>query len=268
MIPNTPESRQGFTLVELAIVLVIIGLIVGGVLVGRDMIRTTELRSVIQQFDQYKGAVYTFKGKYKAYPGDMRNATDYWPAAPVCDPDAVYSGDFSEGTCNGNGNKLIAGGVCGSTSRAGPCYEVTTFWQHLYYAELVKDFFAPDYALVTSAEELFPTVKFRVGWIWVPVNTSQLTGFFDTHQTMRNYFSSAVTITADSANIQPYEAHFIDEKMDDGRPATGSVTVLPGDITPNCTQNADGSETVAADVRAEYKVQDEGMNCILLMRYD
>jgi prepilin-type N-terminal cleavage/methylation domain-containing protein len=62
---------QGFTLIELSIVLVIIGLIVGGVLVGQDLIRAAEVRAQITQIEKFNTAVNTFHGKFGALPGDM-----------------------------------------------------------------------------------------------------------------------------------------------------------------------------------------------------
>src|SRR6201999_103149 len=66
-------SEQGFTLIELSIVLVIIGLIVGGVLVGQDLIRAAEIRATLTQVEKFNTAVNTFYGKYGALPGDMNN---------------------------------------------------------------------------------------------------------------------------------------------------------------------------------------------------
>jgi prepilin-type N-terminal cleavage/methylation domain-containing protein len=66
---------QGFTLIELSIVLVIIGLIVGGILVGQDLIKAAEVRAQISQIEKYNSAVNTFRAKFQAIPGDMAIAT-------------------------------------------------------------------------------------------------------------------------------------------------------------------------------------------------
>ena len=69
---NQPMSyRVGFTLIEVSIVLVIIGLLAGGVLVGRDLIEAAKIRQQITQIEQFKAAVNTFRAKYNALPGDL-----------------------------------------------------------------------------------------------------------------------------------------------------------------------------------------------------
>src|SRR5271156_5113213 len=64
-------SRAGFTLIELSIVLVIIGLIVGGVLVGQDLIKAAQLRASITQITQLNTAANSFDRKYNGIPGDF-----------------------------------------------------------------------------------------------------------------------------------------------------------------------------------------------------
>lgn len=66
-----PKRKQGFTLVEISIVLVIIGLIVGGILTGRDLIRASQLRGLISEVEQFQTAANTFRIKYNQLPGDM-----------------------------------------------------------------------------------------------------------------------------------------------------------------------------------------------------
>ncbi len=68
------DTRQGFTLVELYIVLVIIGLIVGGVLTGQALIAAAKVRAQMTQLDQYDAAINTFRAKYDCLPGDCANA--------------------------------------------------------------------------------------------------------------------------------------------------------------------------------------------------
>src|SRR3569833_319215 len=73
--------KAAFTLVELSIVLVILGLLDGGVHTGQSLIRAAELRSVTTQYQRFLTAVQTFRDKYFALPGDMTNAHSYWGIA-------------------------------------------------------------------------------------------------------------------------------------------------------------------------------------------
>jgi prepilin-type N-terminal cleavage/methylation domain-containing protein len=70
------RHQQGFTLIEIAIVLVIIGLLLGGVLKGQELITGARVRNIIQQQDGIKAAYFGFLDRYRALPGDYRDATN------------------------------------------------------------------------------------------------------------------------------------------------------------------------------------------------
>ena len=91
------KKQSGFSLVELSIVLIIIGLLVAGVTGGSKLIEQTKLNKVIRDLNNYKTAFHTFRLTYDAYPGDLQDAYDYWGSS--CDSDA--------NKCNGNNNGLI-----------------------------------------------------------------------------------------------------------------------------------------------------------------
>jgi prepilin-type N-terminal cleavage/methylation domain-containing protein len=93
------RSHSGFTLIELSIVLVIIGLLVGGVLVGRDLIKASELRQLNSRFVELETAIHTFRLKYGvALPGDWNNADSFFGGQSYC---------ISTTVCNGNGDGYI-----------------------------------------------------------------------------------------------------------------------------------------------------------------
>ena len=126
------KEINAFSLVELSIVLVILGLLTGGILAGQNLIRASELRAVITEFQNYNTAVNTFRDKYFALPGDMRNATAFWgdqaTGTESCSDGSVPDG--TPGTCNGDGNGNI-------TSAAG-VIEYLRFWQHLSLSGLIE----------------------------------------------------------------------------------------------------------------------------------
>ena len=100
---NQLNKKSGFTLVELAIVIVVIGLLVGGVLQGQELIKQANIRSQIAQFEDINRATFTFRAKYNALPGDMNNATSFW--GDLIDIDNPTIGTTA--TCNGNGDGII-----------------------------------------------------------------------------------------------------------------------------------------------------------------
>ena len=84
-------TLRGFTLIELAIVLVVIGLIVGGILVGQEMIRQAQIRAQMTQIEKLNSRVTSFKVKYDCLPGDCGNATTFFGATRQ--PNKVTNGN-------------------------------------------------------------------------------------------------------------------------------------------------------------------------------
>jgi prepilin-type N-terminal cleavage/methylation domain-containing protein len=106
MRPRTRKTN-GFTLVEIAIVLVIIGLLLGGILKGQELLTSARVREVIAQQDGVKAAYFGFQERYGALPGDYAQATTY----------------INNTTQNGNGNGRIEEGA--------PSNEAILAWEHL-----------------------------------------------------------------------------------------------------------------------------------------
>lgn len=78
---------SGFSMTELAIVLVIIGLLVSGVLVGQTLVRAAEVRAMIAESENIKVQLDTFYTRFDYLPGDLRNANSVWPGASDGDGD-------------------------------------------------------------------------------------------------------------------------------------------------------------------------------------
>src|SRR2546423_5887620 len=107
------KRLQGFTLVEIAIVLVIIGLLLGGILKGQEMITQAKIKNVIADFSGVSAAYHGYQDRYRAIPGDDPNAATRWAAmtnpAPVAgDGNGIVAGTYNKGgaTCT------PAGGAC------------------------------------------------------------------------------------------------------------------------------------------------------------
>src|SRR4029077_11826118 len=105
---NQKKQQSGFTLVEIAIVLVIIGLLLGGVLKGQELIYNQKVKSTYDMYRQYTAAMYGYQDRYKALPGDDAKALTRGFIVQPGDPAIVAGG--GDGYINGGGNKCLVVG--------------------------------------------------------------------------------------------------------------------------------------------------------------
>src|SRR5438128_6457166 len=121
------STQTGFTLVEIAIVLVIIGLLLGGILKGQEMITQAKIKNVINDFNGIAVAVTSYQDRYRALPGDDANATTRWTtqAPGKGNGDGVMLGNYKDNDTTGTSCTL-------SLHDALPI-----FWQHLRIAGFV-----------------------------------------------------------------------------------------------------------------------------------
>ena len=253
--------RKGFSLVELSIVLVILGLLTGGILTGQNLIRAAELRSVTTDFQAYQTAAQTFRDKYFALPGDMPNATDFWGSA-TC-PTAAGTGTE---TCDGNGD-----GDLDFPAAANQYGELFTFWQHLANAGLIKG----SYTGIAGADvtdailgQNVPRAKLgNAGWAAHTYDNSDGSLVWPFHLDFGNNF----IIGADCSGNQyprcplftPEEAWNIDTKMDDGMPAQGKIVVDGNGSVANCTDTPGDDDTVFT---GPYQLNNDSVACSLRFR--
>lgn len=222
--------RAGFTLVEMAIVLVIIGLLAGGVLVGQSLIEQTRIQKTVSEINTFKSAVNTFQIKYSGLPGDLKNATTFFT-------------DVS----NGDGNWQIQWWNEGLYA-----------WSELAQAGFIPGSYSgagdptPDVSVPSSAYNDICGYSFawevKVAW----QNNFNITGnvLHIGRQTAGN--------TTKTPCFSPLVAQTIDSKLDDGMPATGSVHSWDVNFTPDCI--------TASAPDAEYDLSHENVACALLFQ--
>lgn len=177
------SQQKGFTLVEIAIVLVIIGLLLGGVLKGQELITQAKIKNVANDLNGMAAAIYGYQDRYKKFPGDDDQAESRWT---------------SPATKNGNGNGAVGGSVkalleCASTDKD---LENCRFWQHLRLAGFV----AGDSATTNAPQNA------TGGVLQAQSGALGLSG-----------------LTICSSNLPGKIANAIDAQFDDGKPGTGQV---------------------------------------------
>ena len=201
--------QKGFTLVEIAIVLVIIGLLLGGILKGQEMITQAKIKNVVADFSGISAAYYGYQDRYRAIPGDDPNAATRWATAP-----AAISGD---------GNGVVAGAynaACPTTAATGTA-ESCLWWDDLRRAGFVAG---------NGPKQPFNAVTGLLG-----VQTGDGAG-----GAALGGFGGLIVC---SANLPDKIATAVDTQMDDGLPDKGTVRAILNTAGPN--PNIDSSATAA-----------------------
>lgn len=203
MINNKKQNQAGFTLVELSIVLVIIGLIVSGVLAGQALIQQAKVRGQLRQIEELKTALGAFQAKYNFLPGDLPNPVRFFGAITTTNP---------------NGNGLIEGNVDATDT------ESSLAFFELNLAGLLQDK-APDagsiitsrlrrttgMALNSTQQRSFNYLFFGLVPDYVPATDS--------------YRVLASTLATNNG-FSGLEAYSLDSKIDDANGSTGSLFLL------------------------------------------
>lgn len=245
---NRKTRYSGFTLLELSIVLTIIGLIIGGVLTGQNLINNSTVNAQIAQINQYNTAVGTFRTKYNGLPGDLVDpyATNYG-----FQPRGTYAGQ-------GDGNGVLQGN-CNNTTASGMqqgCGELAVFWQDLSSAGLINlsvksgvsypqtGFYYPGISInpwpnitATSTPSLSgwaPTAKLGNSQ-YVIITSFSSTNYFVVQKLFQIGWDAETTgVLGTPGNAMTVQqAYNIDSKMDDGMPQSGNVIACESDYDAN-----------------------------------
>jgi len=225
---NTQNRQKGFTLIEIAIVLVIIGLLLGGVLKGQELINTARVRAMNNTVDGITAAWFSFQDRYRSFPGDYLTAqsTVNLPGAPQ----------------GGDGNGLVD--TINESGRA---------WVHLEAAGYLTGGYTNDAATVAAdaydcAPSVCPDNGFGSG-MNLAYGTMARTGAADAHELISGR-GIPVEVIAE-----------LDRKVDDGQPDSGAMQLG----VPGTGWNA-AAETLCITVANNYELQNPSDNCTAVFR--
>lgn len=259
-------NGNGFSLVELSIVLVILGLLTGGILGGQNLMHAAELRTISKEAQEYQTMIHTFKDKYFALPGDMNNATAFWTEATA---DCTYVPGTATGTqtCDGDGDGSVGMGG------AGEDHERFLFWHHLHLSNLLN---ANMNGQASSGDDFQPGVNnplarySNASWSFEDFGLySGDVRVFDGNYGHSLFFAGdhGGPSWPDWATMTPEDAWNVDMKVDDGMPAQGKVRALhDADANPGyfvCSQLSDGSDPDPDELDATYALAGGGRGCAL-----
>lgn len=200
------RHQSGFTLIEIAIVLVIIGLLLGGILKGQELITSARVRNLVSQIDGTKAAFFGFQDRYRALPGDFNLAVTQVPNA----------------TQNGNGDGQILG------------TESIALWDHLSHAGFINGTY-----VFNAVESDATTPRNPYGAFMQVIFDAVYQGTVATPATARHNLKTGPNIPVDILAE-------IDRKIDDGNAQTGTMrfsAYAAGGVTPvagNCFAAATG----------------------------
>lgn len=251
---SNAKKQKGFTLVELAIVIVIIGLIISGVVGAQSLIESSKRSALNKEAIQFANAFAAFRLEYSAVPGDMDDAWDYWGVNCAS----------TEGECNGDGNEMVE-----RASSSDPGERVMA-WKHLELAEIVSGSY--------TGLDVSGTPQYEID-VNIPGSSAyDMTGFFFLYLSNLPFSASSninvLTITGTSLNdtdwgswgavMTPADAYKLDKKFDDGNPGRGDYVARSGYVGKalSYTDCSDANYSTASSGQYQ-KADDTDRECML-----
>jgi prepilin-type N-terminal cleavage/methylation domain-containing protein len=230
-------QKNAYTLIELSIVLIVIGLLIIGVSSGSSMIKQARMQSVINELSNITTSINTFKTIYNAYPGDFSNASSFWLSS-TCTAASVTAG------CNGNADGNID--ASGSTSGS----EQYRAAQHLSLAGFTSGTYAGTNSSADQISSKYPNGIYSIYYMAILSSLSQ-------NAIQLGTFSAG---NSSKSLLLATDTHDIDVKIDDGFANSGQIYGVSGtDVTStNCSYALGGAGI------ATYNISTTTTACILI----
>lgn len=235
------KNEAGFSLVELAIALVVIGLLLAGLLKSTEIIENARVNTVVSQVGHYESAITSFKTMYGALPGDMRDPERVTACGGYCAVAGNADGMiFDQPSADYQGGQLTG--------------ESRRVWIQLAKAGLIQSIDTENDGSAPPKNGVdYPGVPFQGGVY--DIHFSRNTGTTRPLRTPAHYLKTRILPMTTNANnvLQAQQAYKIDMKMDDGFPTTGRVIAWRWD---SATLSYCGNET-----DNKYTLTNRAMKC-------
>ncbi len=212
------KQQKGFTLVELAIVLVIVGLLITGVLKGRELISAAQVNSTAAQAKSYTSALITFNDMQRGLPGDLVS------------PATRLANCTNECATAGNGDSRIGNAAEVALARSfSPAPESLVAWAQLNAANLTSGTKSDPTALEFGDSD--PVASVGGGFVISYLGTSPFPlAYIATTPPRDGHYLALVSrpdgIQITTVTMTPAVAQRLDRKLDDGRPNTGGMVAI------------------------------------------
>jgi len=223
------NCKKAFSLIELAIVLIILGLLVASVSIGNQILQQAQFKKIITNLQDFKVSIEVFDEQHNGLPGDLTNAQSFWPSC------ANQTSPVTN-NCNGNGNGKFEKN-----------YEGMRIWEHLRLAGLLDNKYVGTDTSGNGNQfnpgNNAPKLPTGNGCYFASSESSSATWYSLTSDQVIILGGTATNSSCDEGSFTPKQAYYLDFKIDDGKAETGKILSTEGESiktsNPNDCSNGD-----------------------------